>query len=147
VRAIILKKKSGQTFLGSRLLQKRMFWGRITSFLACLLSFEHIYFTFRGLKLKTRDNDAFVAQSQSAAWLPHALISAGLLWGLKIKHETPDDHNLMLAPRGCATGVSIVRFFLFCVIVAGATSSNAGSKAMYLQVVPALIALSLSFIS
>lgn len=88
-----------------------------------------------GLKTfnQTKENAAITAVLAKNQGLYNGFLSAGLIWG--IVH--PD----------ASVGVQVLRFFLGCVIVAGAYGAATVSKRIFfVQAVPAIIGLVLTFL-
>ena len=111
---------------------------------AALVAVLHLYFLTLemflwqkplGLKTfrQTPENAAITATLAKNQGLYNGFLSAGLLWGL-----VHPDANV---------GVQVIRFFLGCVIVAGAYgAATVSRRILYVQAVPAVVGLVLTFL-
>ena len=111
----------------------------IASILIALVALLHVYFLVLemflwdkpyGLKTFRLTQEFATASKVLAAnqGLYNGFLAAGLMWGLSLG----------------ATGFSIKIFFLLCVIVAGIFgAATAGKKILFIQALPAVIALGL----
>ena len=113
--------------------------------LVVLVALEHLWFLVlemflwtRPIGLRTFRNSAEIAR-QSAALaanqgLYNGFLAAGLLWGTFHPHP--------------AVGLQIKVFFLGCVVVAGVFGAvTVSRRILYIQALPALVALGLAWIS